>query len=191
MMILRRAAAWLALLLPAALLTGALGSQYIGGLVPCEMCLWQRWPHWAALPLAALGVAFVTRSFGRVCTLLAALAILISGLIGGFHAGVEYGWWEGLTACTTSMDPNASAEDVPWLYDWRIRQRLLYWYAQLKALETRIGPARQSGAIAEHRAEIERIEAAVSHIPVPLQYSDRLYELRGAIDLVRSRISPA
>lgn len=112
MMTLRRAAAWLALLLPAALLTGALGSQYIGGLVPCEMCLWQRWPHWAALPLAALGIAFVTRSFGRVCTLLAALAILISGLIGGFHAGVEYGWWEGLTACTTSMDPNASAEDV-------------------------------------------------------------------------------
>ncbi len=83
------------------------------------------------------------------------------------------------------------AKLVPWLYDWRIRQRLLYWYAQLKALETRIGPARQSGAIAEHRAEIERIEAAVSHIPVPLQYSDRLYELRGAIDLVRSRISPA
>ena len=40
-------------------------------------------------------------------------------------------------------------------------------------------------------AGAERIEAAVSHIPVPLQYSDRLYELRGAIDLVRSRISPA
>src|SRR3546814_2394794 len=32
---------------------------------------------------------------------LAALAILVSGLIGGFHAGVEYGWWEGITRCAT------------------------------------------------------------------------------------------
>ena len=43
-----------ALLLPAALLGGALGSQYLGGLVPCEMCYWQRWPHGAAILLAGL-----------------------------------------------------------------------------------------------------------------------------------------
>ena len=86
---------------------------------------------------------------------------------------------------------------LPWLYEWRIKQRLLYWYGQLKALERRIGPGRgegvQSGAAAEQRAlnlaEIERIEEAVSLIPVPLRYSDRLYELRAAIDLVRSRLA--
>ena len=37
----------------------------------------------------------------RVWIGLAGLAILVAGLIGGFHAGVEYGWWEGLTACST------------------------------------------------------------------------------------------
>jgi len=43
------AARLIALLLPVALLGGALGSQYFGGLHPCEMCYWQRWPHAAAI----------------------------------------------------------------------------------------------------------------------------------------------
>ena len=33
----------------------------------------------------------------------AAMAILTSGLIGGFHAGVEYDWWEGITSCATNL----------------------------------------------------------------------------------------
>jgi disulfide bond formation protein DsbB len=86
----------LALIIPGALMAGALGSQYLGGLAPCEMCLWQRWPHYAAIGLAAL--AFVLPQ--RALVWLAALAILISGSIGIFHAGVEYHWWEGLTQCS-------------------------------------------------------------------------------------------
>lgn len=88
----------LALVVPAALLGGAYISQYGFGLHPCEMCWWQRYPHFAALVLAAL--AFVRPS--RALVALAALALLTSGLIGAFHAGVEYGWWEGLTACSTN-----------------------------------------------------------------------------------------
>ncbi|WP_425289933.1 disulfide bond formation protein B, partial [Shewanella algae] len=49
-----RAARLLALLIPLALLGGALAFQYIGKLYPCEMCWWQRYPHIAALVLAAL-----------------------------------------------------------------------------------------------------------------------------------------
>ena len=91
----------LALLLPAGLLIGAYGSQYIGGLYPCEMCWWQRWPHFAAVVLAGLAfTAPATAPRARLLTGLAALAIAISGAIGLFHAGVEYGWWEGLTTCT-------------------------------------------------------------------------------------------
>ena len=86
----------LALIIPGVLMAGALGSQYLGGLAPCEMCLWQRWPHYAAIGLAAL--AFVLPQ--RALVWLAALAILISGGIGIFHAGVEYHWWEGLTQCS-------------------------------------------------------------------------------------------
>jgi len=93
-----RLAQILALLLPAGLLAGAYISELVFGLFPCEMCWWQRWPHIAALPLAVIGfVAPPTRLWVG----LAALAILFSGLIGAFHAGVEYGWWEGITSCAT------------------------------------------------------------------------------------------
>ena len=97
-----------ALLLPFALLGGALFSQYVGGLYPCEMCYWQRWPHGAAI-LLAIG-AFISSSRARPLVLLAALAILVSGAIGVFHAGVEAGWWEGITVCTTNGA--ASLEDI-------------------------------------------------------------------------------
>jgi len=96
----------LALVLPALLLGGALISQYGFGLYPCEMCMWQRWPHLAAI-VAAI-VAILLRGnppMSATFTLLAALAILTSGAIGAFHAGVEYGWWEGFTTCSTMGPP--------------------------------------------------------------------------------------
>ena len=101
----------LALIVPLLLLGGAYASQYIGGLHPCEMCWWQRYPHMAAIPLAL--IAYATR--GRACVSalfagLAGLAIGISGGIGLFHAGVEYGWWQGLTACSTSPAGGNSAD---------------------------------------------------------------------------------
>ena len=95
-----RRAQWLALLVPFGLLGGALGSQYLGGLNPCEMCYWQRYPHWAALALAGLGF-FLPRA-ARPLTLFAALAIAVSGAIGVFHSGVELKWWPGLTECTAT-----------------------------------------------------------------------------------------
>ena len=90
-----------ALLGPSALLGGALWFQYFGGLPPCEMCLWQRWPHLAAILLGLLALA-VRRSPARLPLLaLAGFAILISAGLGLFHAGVEQRWWEGLTRCST------------------------------------------------------------------------------------------
>lgn len=94
----------IAFLLPALLIAGALVSQYGFGLYPCEMCLWQRWPHYAAIILGAAALALGSKALSRTLTLLAAIAILISGMIGGFHAGVEYGWWEGITACSTGFE---------------------------------------------------------------------------------------
>ena len=95
------AARLLALLLPTALLGGALGSQYLGGLYPCEMCYWQRWPHAAAILLAGAAFTAPARSSrSRALTILAALAITVSGAIGVYHAGVEAGIFEGFTTCT-------------------------------------------------------------------------------------------
>lgn len=113
------AARGLALGVPAALLAGAYISQYAFGLYPCEMCWWQRYPHFAAIGLAAL--AFVMQP-ARVWAVLAGLAVLTSGLIGGFHAGVEYGWWPGITACAKVgavdvLNPSAPlvrCDQAPW-----------------------------------------------------------------------------
>ncbi len=92
----------LALGVPAALLGGAYLSQYAGGLHPCEMCYWQRWPHFVAVAAAALAFSFAADSrSARLLTALAAIAIAVSGAIGLFHAGVEYGWWQGLTRCSS------------------------------------------------------------------------------------------
>ena len=91
----------LALGAPLALLGGALLSEHVGGLHPCEMCYWQRWPHGVAIAAAGLAFLFAAQSRNaRLLTAFAAMAIAVSGAIGVFHAGVEYGWWEGLTRCS-------------------------------------------------------------------------------------------
>lgn len=95
-------ARWIALLLPLALLGGAIGSQFLGGLVPCEMCVWQRWPHLAAIVVALLAFVVRGRSAVTALVLLAAVLIAISGAIGVYHAGTEYHWWQGITACTAA-----------------------------------------------------------------------------------------
>ena len=111
----------LAVLIPAGLLGGAYISQYVFGLYPCEMCWWQRYPHFAAIPLALASYAIQP---ARVRVALAGLAIITSGLIGGFHAGVEYGWWEGITGCSklpadidvmdVSAAPLVRCDVAPW-----------------------------------------------------------------------------
>jgi disulfide bond formation protein DsbB len=90
---------------PAALLAGAYGSQYLGGLAPCEMCYWQRWAHIAALGFALLAWAGAGRlpDRGRSFVWLAGLAILVSGGIGAWHAGIEAGLLEGFTTCSSPI----------------------------------------------------------------------------------------
>jgi disulfide bond formation protein DsbB len=101
----------LALLVPAALLAAALGSEHIGGLYPCEMCHWQRWGHYAALGFALLSFALARQADrGRPFVWLAALAILASGVTGVYHAGVEAGIFEGLTQCAATGGSGSSAD---------------------------------------------------------------------------------
>ena len=101
----------LAVLTPVLLLGGAYASQYVGGLHPCEMCWWQRYGHMAAIPLALMAYALRGRAcWSALFAGLAGLAVGISGLIGLFHAGVEYGWWEGLTTCSTTPSGGSGAD---------------------------------------------------------------------------------
>ena len=92
----------------AALLLGAFGFQYIGGLAPCHLCLLQRWPHAAAI---AIGVAAVAIR-GAALPLFGALAAATSGGIGIYHTGVERGWWPGPDTCTSSPVGGMSTDDL-------------------------------------------------------------------------------
>nr|WP_321252824.1 disulfide bond formation protein B [uncultured Ruegeria sp.] len=109
-----------------ALLLGAWGFQYLGGLAPCKMCIWQRYPHAAAALIGAVAIAVPRVS---VLPLLGALAAATTAGIGVYHAGVEQKWWEGPSSCTSSdigglsttelMDqimnaPLVRCDDIPW-----------------------------------------------------------------------------
>nr|WP_207186588.1 disulfide bond formation protein B [Rhodobaculum claviforme] len=87
----------------AALLIAALGSQYIGGLAPCELCIWQRWPHLAAVVAGALALSWA----GPVPAALGATSALVASGLGIHHTGVERGWWAGPDACGSPGDISA------------------------------------------------------------------------------------
>jgi disulfide bond formation protein DsbB len=93
-------------------IAGAWGSQLFGGLVPCELCLAQRWAYYWGLPVLALILILWTRLPRVVWYLamaIAALTFVWSAYMGGYHAGVEWGFWPGPTACSgTGVDVSFS-----------------------------------------------------------------------------------
>lgn len=94
----------------AALLLGALAFQFIGGLAPCPLCIWQRWPHLAAVLLGALG-ATVLRMYLRPLAALGALAMLAGSGLGLYHTGIERGWWRGPDTCVGASDIGTLSAD--------------------------------------------------------------------------------
>ncbi|PIE10014.1 MAG: disulfide bond formation protein B [Rhodobacterales bacterium] len=83
----------------AALLAGAFLFQF-AGFAPCQMCLWQRWPHAAAVVIGVLALSF-TRPPGWLA-IAGMLAALTTAGLAGWHTGVEQGWWQGPASCTGS-----------------------------------------------------------------------------------------
>ena len=109
----------------AALLLGALAFQYLGGMAPCKLCLWQRYPHAAAIVIAAIALWHPWRPLA----LAGAAAALTTAGIGLYHTGVERAWWAGPSSCTSGsieglstqqlMDqimaaPLVRCDEVPW-----------------------------------------------------------------------------
>lgn len=92
----------------AALMLGALAFQHLGGMAPCKLCFWQRWPHVIAIALGA--VAFI--ALPRLMALGGLLAALATAGLGGYHTGVERGWWQGPSDCSAGPVSGLSTEDL-------------------------------------------------------------------------------
>ena len=99
----------------AALLLGALAFQHWGGLAPCALCLYQRWPHVIAIAAGLVGMFLVLQGQARAggwATLAAALALVVTAAIGAYHAGVEWQWWQGPQACSGTGPAATSASSL-------------------------------------------------------------------------------
>ena len=92
------------LVIAAATLAGAWYLQLVKEILPCPLCLEQRYAYYFAVPFAALVALAAARGAPRGVVLaglaLLALAALGNAWLGGYHAGVEWGFWKGPTDCT-------------------------------------------------------------------------------------------
>jgi disulfide bond formation protein DsbB len=91
----------------AAILLGALGLQYLGGLPPCQLCIWQRWPYVAVIVLGIVG----WRRYPRAALGLATLMLLLGAGLAAWHVGVEQGWWALPAGCVAGQGAG-SIEDL-------------------------------------------------------------------------------
>ena len=99
-----------------ATLLGAYFFQFVIGLAPCPLCLEQRIPYYFAIPLAILvaGRGPAGRLAGLIRGGLATLAaiMMVSVVLGAYHAGVEWKFWAGPTDCTGPINDFGSAGNL-------------------------------------------------------------------------------
>jgi disulfide bond formation protein DsbB len=95
----------------AAVVGGALLFQYVGGLQPCELCLYERWPYYAMLVLSVLALAAGRPGVSAWVTGIAALVFLAGASLAFYHVGVEQHWFAGPGACTGAASGRGSIED--------------------------------------------------------------------------------
>jgi disulfide bond formation protein DsbB len=97
-----------------ATIAAAWGFERIGGYVPCDLCLKQRWPYYFAVPLSALLLrpAADARPLARWGLAILAVAMAASALLGVYHSGVEWGWWTGPQACSVGGGLSGGIPDL-------------------------------------------------------------------------------
>ncbi len=100
--------------LGAAMLAGAFAFQHLGGLDPCVLCIYQRWPWAAVIVLGLLAAVLSGRGhhYAEALLALAALAMLVGAGIAGFHVGVEQHWWAGTAECGGTTGSARTVEEL-------------------------------------------------------------------------------
>ncbi len=111
----------------------ALIAQYVYGLQPCSLCIYQRWPFAIAGLLGACGMAALYKQEGTkyaaIFVFLSALTFLAGGIIAFYHTGVEQHWWTSiLEGCAADFNagnvedlmamldnkPAVRCDEIPW-----------------------------------------------------------------------------
>jgi disulfide bond formation protein DsbB len=100
----------LLLVASAAVVGAAWASQLLGGLQPCELCLYQRWPYYAVIAAALTALVAGRRDTTAALLALAALLFLAGAALAFYHVGVEQHWFAGPTACTGLGDAGSMEE---------------------------------------------------------------------------------
>jgi disulfide bond formation protein DsbB len=101
------------LFVASATIAAAWAFQIIGGYVPCPLCLEQRWPYYATLPIAiVLLLAGGRELLLRTGLLLIALIMFASALLAVYHAGIEWRWWQGPQACSGGAGLTGTLPDL-------------------------------------------------------------------------------
>jgi hypothetical protein len=77
---------------------------------------------------------------------------------------------------------------IPWLYSRRNRSKLYRWYGELKYLDLEVSEHPQPERISDYHAKLDRIEASVNKVDVPLAFYNELYTLREHIEMVRKKV---
>ena len=93
-------------------LGAALASQYWGGLVPCELCLLQRWPWAAAIAVSLVALIAGSRSALPWVAVLLAVMFALGAAFAFYHVGVEQHWFAGPTACTARSGGALTLEEM-------------------------------------------------------------------------------
>ena len=103
-------------LIAAATIGGAWFFQLVLGIVPCPLCLEQRYAYYLAIPLGVLMVLAARGGAPRPLLLaglaILALATLANAGLGTYHSGVEWGFWKGPTDCSGPVVNLGSAGDL-------------------------------------------------------------------------------
>lgn len=94
----------------AAILLTVLLMEHVSGLAPCPLCYQQRYAYYAALPLAALGL--MRPSLARPLFGLIAAGFFANAGFGGWHMGMEYGWWPGPASCQSEWALPVTTEEL-------------------------------------------------------------------------------
>lgn len=77
---------------------------------------------------------------------------------------------------------------IPWVYSWRHRRKFYHWYRELKNLELEVMESSKLEDISGYHEKIDRIEASINRIPVPLAFFEEVYRLQEHVDLVRGKL---